>query len=230
MKILAVDSSTRHLSLAVLEDDKVLTSRSFHPKKDLSLTITFDIERVLQKANVFLHDLDGFVIGLGPGSFTGLRVGMSMMKAFIMVTEKPVAGVSSLDAIAMNVKSKKPTQVCVISDARRNQVYACLYDKHDHTLHRKSEYLLKPIDEVVAGFAGEIVFIGDGVPHSRDRIADLARSGRFHPTFEPEKHWLPKASELGRLGYQRLLNKETDNIQTLAPMYLYPEDCQVSRK
>ncbi len=232
MKILAVDTSTRHLSIALTDGDKPLASRNVRPQKDLSLTITFDIERVLQKANVFLHDIEGFVVGLGPGSFTSLRVGLSMMKAFIMVTEKPVVGVPSLDVIAMNVRAKKPVSVCVISDARRGLFYACLYEKKESGLVRKSEHLLKPIDEVMTYLEGETVFVGDGIPLCRDRIVEVSRfpSSHFSPRFEPEKHWLPKATELARLGYQRLLRGERDKIETLAPLYLYPEDCQVGHK
>ncbi len=232
MKILAVDTSTRHLTIALTNGDKLLAARNVAPQKDLSMTITFDIEKVLQKANVFLHDIEGFVVGLGPGSFTGLRVGLSMMKAFIMVTEKPVVGISSLDAVAMNVRCRKPVHVCVINDARRGLLYACVYDKKNGGLTRKCDYLLQPIGEVLKYVEGETFFIGDGIPQSRDIIIQASRQkdARFVPHFEPDRHWLPKAKELARLGYQRLLRGDFDRIETLAPLYLYPEDCQVSRR
>lgn len=232
MKILAVDSSTKHLSLAVTDGDNVLATHNVRPRKDLSLTITFDIENVLKKADLSLHDLGGFVIGLGPGSFTSLRVGLSMMKAFIMVTGKPVVGVPSLDVIAMNVTAHKPTTICVINDARRNLLYSAVYEKKDTGLTRKSEYLLRPIDEVLVLLKGEVVFIGDGIPLYKEHI--LAKAGewdnRFVPRFETDKHWLPYGKELARLGYQRFLRGETDKVETLSPLYLYPEDCQVHRK
>ncbi|MBF0569289.1 MAG: tRNA (adenosine(37)-N6)-threonylcarbamoyltransferase complex dimerization subunit type 1 TsaB [Candidatus Omnitrophica bacterium] len=232
MKILAVDTSTRHLSIAVTDGDKALVAHNARPRKDLSLTITFDIEHALEQAGIVLHNIDGFVVGLGPGSFTSLRVGMSMMKAFIMVTEKPVVGISSLDAIAMNVKAHASTQVCVINDARRNLLYSAIYEKKDTGLTRKSEYLLKPIDEVLVLLQGETVFIGDGIQLYRDHITAKAHEwqGRFTPHFETDKHWLPHAKELARLGYQRFLRGETDKIDTLAPLYLYPQDCMVSTK
>jgi tRNA threonylcarbamoyladenosine biosynthesis protein TsaB len=229
MKILAIDTSTRHLSLAVSDGEKTLAGRNAHPRKDLSMTITFDIERVLAKANVRLTDLDGFVVGLGPGSFTSLRVGLSMLKAFVMVTGKPVVGVSSLDAIAMNARvprSHKSVQVCVINDARRSMVYSSLYDKKDGVIIRRREYQLEPVAKVLEGLSGEIVFIGDAVPAYRERI--MVDAHDFRPSFEPEKYWLPKAAELARIGFQRLLKGEVDKIETLAPLYLYPEDCQVS--
>lgn len=232
MKILAADTSTKHLSLAVTDGDNVLSTRNVRPRKDLSLTITFDIEHVLEKAGITLHDLDGFVVGLGPGSFTGLRVGLSMMKAFIMVTEKPVVGVSSLDAVAMNITAHKPTQICVINDARRNLLYSAIYEKKDTGLTRKSEYFLKPIDEILVLLKGPTIFVGDGIPLYKEHILAKAKEwdNRFTAHFETDKHWLPYAKELAHLGYQRFLRGETDKIDSLAPLYLYPEDCQVSRK
>ncbi|MBF0485312.1 MAG: tRNA (adenosine(37)-N6)-threonylcarbamoyltransferase complex dimerization subunit type 1 TsaB [Candidatus Omnitrophica bacterium] len=232
MKILAVDTSTKHLSLALTDDNKSLAVMNLRPKKDLSLSITLDIERLFKKANVFLKDIDGFVIGQGPGSFTSLRVGFSMMKAFIMVTEKPVVGVPSLDAIAMNVRSKKNARICVIVDARRNLLYSCLYEKKDTELTRWSEYLLKPLADIFHALEGEIIFTGDGVSLYRDVIIETSKAsnGRFTAFFENEKHWLPQARELAHLGARRLLKGDFDKIETLAPMYLYPEDCQISKK
>ncbi|MBF0331349.1 MAG: tRNA (adenosine(37)-N6)-threonylcarbamoyltransferase complex dimerization subunit type 1 TsaB [Candidatus Omnitrophica bacterium] len=228
MKILAVDTSTKHMSLAINNGDVTLVSRNSRPRKDLSLSITFDIERILQRANVRLTDLEGFVVGLGPGSFTGLRVGLSMLKAFVMVTGKPVVGVSSLDAIAMNVRLSRlrsPLQVCVINDARRSLVYSSLYDKNPDGLVRRRPYQLEPLEKVLEGLEGEVVFIGDATPLYKDAI--MLKAETFKPVFEPEKRWLPKAAELGKMGYQRLLKGESDKIDELAPLYLYPEDCQV---
>ncbi len=230
MKILAVDTSTRHLTIAVTEGDKILSSRNVRPKKDLSLTITFDIERALQKANVRLSDLDAFVVGLGPGSFTGLRVGFSMMKAFIMVTEKPVVGIPSLDAIAMNVKTPKASRICVVNDARRGLVYSALYEKRDGGLVRHSEYFLKPIEEILPLIQGDVLFIGDAAAMVKDAVLAYAQAKNmpFTPRFASSRVSLPYASELARLGYQRLLRGDRDKIETLVPLYLYPEDCQVS--
>ncbi len=231
MKILAVDTSTKHLSIAVAENDRVLVFRNVPPKKDLSLSITFDIERVLQRAGIFLHDIDAYVVGLGPGSFTSLRVGLSMLKAFIMVNERLVVGVSSLDVIAMNVKSDKPVQVCVLSDARRKLFYACLYERHGSELRRKTDHVLKPLSEILPLLSGEVIFVGDGILLAQDLIRqESERHSTFSAAFEPEKNWLPQAKELARLGWLRLAKKDVDNIETITPLYLYPEDCQVQKK
>lgn len=230
MKILAVDTSTKHVSLAVSEGDTMMAARNVAPRKDFSMSITFDIERVLAKANVRLGELDAFVVGLGPGSFTSLRVGLSMVKAFVMVTGKPVVGIASLDAVAMNVRQPRissPVQVCVINDARRGMVYSSLYDRKGDALIRHRGYQLEVIDTVLKGLQGPVIFSGDAIPLCRDRI--MAASGAFHPVFEPPARWLPRAQDLARLGYQRFLKGEMDCMEALVPLYLYPEDCQVSR-
>jgi tRNA A37 threonylcarbamoyladenosine modification protein TsaB len=140
-------------------------------------------------------------------------------------------GISSLDAVAMGVAAKQ-AQVCVINDARRNLLYSAIYEKKGEGLWRQSEYLLQPIDEILVRLKGDVTFTGDGIMLYRDHILYWAEKHerRFTPIFEPEKHWLPQARELAHLGYQRLLKGEFDRIETLAPLYLYPEDCQVSSK
>lgn len=231
MKILAVDTSTKRLSIAVAEGDRVVVTRNVPPKKDLSLSITFDIERALQRAGFYLHDIDAYVVGLGPGSFTSLRVGLSMLKAFIMVHEKPVVGISSLDAIALNIKSTRPVQVCVVSDARRNLFYSCVYELNGEALVRKSDYLLKSLPEILPLLSGDVVFVGDGIPLCREAVLDEAkRQGLFNPSFENEKNWRPQARALVKLGWPRLVSQDVDKIETLTPLYLYPEDCQVTHR
>jgi hypothetical protein len=119
-----------------------------------------------------------------------------------------------------------------MNDARRGLLYACVYEKKDSGLVRKCDYLLQPIDEVLKHVDGEVIFVGDGITHARDRIMDeaKARGAKLIPHFETDKHWLPKAKELARLGYQRLLRGDYDKIEMLLPLYLYPEDCQVARR
>lgn len=122
MKILSIDTSTRIFSIAVLDDEKVLSSCDIKLEKALSNSIIPVIDKGFKKAECSLVDIKGFAVGLGPGSFTSRRVGLSTIKAFGMATGKPVAGVSSLDVIAEGVKSLGPDQICVACDAKRNMV------------------------------------------------------------------------------------------------------------
>ena len=128
MKIFALDTSTtNHFSLAIVDGDKILASQNSTSNKVLSSSIIGYIGDVLKKAKVKLSDIDGFAVGLGPGSFTSLRVGVSTVKALAFATSKPLIGIVSHDVLAMNVQ--KNSQVCVVTDAKRQLVYGCLYEK-----------------------------------------------------------------------------------------------------
>ena len=225
MNILALDTSSKHFSLAVVKDGKVLYSRSIFLKKVLSDSIMPAIEGILKKAGLKLAKLDGFAVGLGPGSFTSLRVGLSTVKGLAFALKKPVVGVPSLDVLALNVK--EDGQVCVVCDAKRNMAYACLYQKTGDTLKRKSKYLLTDIQNVLKQVKGEVIFIGDGVPLFREAIE---KAVGIKAQFASEKQMYPQAKHLATLALKRFESKEYDAAESLVPLYLYPEDCQVTNK
>ncbi len=232
MKILAMDTSTRRLSVAVTEGETLLGARYFRPRRDLALSLASDLERVLATAGLALKDIDVFVIGLGPGSFTGLRVGLSGVKALALATGKPVVGLSSLDAIAMNIRlACKDLQICVVTDARRNLVYSAVYDRTSAGLVRKGEYRLDSISTVLGSVSGQVIFTGDGLTLFRDEILRESASGRFTPVFASERCWHPRAVSLAILGYACLRQGQVfPSAETLVPLYLYPEDCQVGKE
>ena len=229
MNILALDTSTKHFSLAVAKDGKTLRHRSILLKKVLSDSIMPAIQDILKKAGLTLAKLDGFAVGLGPGSFTSLRVGLATVKGLAFALKKPVVGISSLDVLALNVK--EDGQVCVISDAKRNMAYACIYRKKDGALKRKSKYLLTDIQNVLKQIKGETTFIGDGVPLFREVIEKTSgikpRFANCEPRFTIQMY--PQAKHLATLAMKRFESKEHDAVGSLVPLYLYPEDCQVQR-
>lgn len=224
MNILALDTSSKHFSLAVAKDGKTLRYRSILLKKVLSDSIMPAIQGILKKAGLTFAKLDGFAVGLGPGSFTSLRVGLSTVKGLAFALKKPVVGIPSLDVLALGVKGDG--QVCVVCDAKRNMAYACLYRKKEDTLKRKSKYLLTDIGNVLKGVKGDVTFVGDGVPLFREAI-EKAAGIKAH--FVGEKQMYPQARHLAALAMRRFESKEYDAAESLVPLYLYPEDCQVQR-
>ena len=103
MKLLAIETSTNRFSLAVSEGGEILKSRTLILDKVLSSSIIPSIEKILKESKINLKDIDAFVVGLGPGSFTSLRVGLATIKGLAFATGKPLVGVPSLDAIALNI-------------------------------------------------------------------------------------------------------------------------------
>ena len=237
MNLLAIDTSTKHFSLAVAKDGKTLRHRGLFLEKVLSDSIMPAIQDILKKAGLTLAQLDGFAVGLGPGSFTSLRVGLSTVKGLAFALQKPVVGISSLDVLALNAEpcfaGRNPErrrrisgdgQICVACDAKRNMVYACLYQKKGGVLKRKSKYLLTEIKNVLKQIKGETTFIGDGVPLFREAIENAAG---IKPRFAGEKQMYPQAKHLAALAFKRFEAKEHDAPERLVPLYLYPEDGQV---
>lgn len=224
MNILALDTSSRHFSLAVAKNGKVLRSRNIVLKKVLSDSIMPAIGGILKKAGLTIDELDGFAVGLGPGSFTSLRVGLSTVKGLAFATGKPVVGVSSLDILALN--GTGDGQVCVVCDAKRNLVYACLYEKKGTALKKKSKYLLTDIGNVLKQVKDDVTFVGDGIPLFR---AVIEKAAGIKPQFAGEKQMYPQARHLAALALERFKAKKYDDAETLVPLYLYPEDCQIQK-
>src|SRR5277367_5731552 len=145
MYFLSFETSTKIFSLALNKDEKVLRYRNLKSALVLEDFIIPAVDKILDDAGIKFSQIDGFAIALGPGSFTSLRVGMATIKAFAMGTAKPVVGIPSLDIIAHGIKPGAYDEICVISDARREKVYACLYGPKG----KKSDYLLTSLDDVL---------------------------------------------------------------------------------
>ena len=226
MKLLSIDTSTKVFSLAVSFDERIVVEQNIKLDKILSSSIIPAIEQALKKAKISINQLDGFALGLGPGSFTSLRVGLSTIKAFAFATQKPVVGIASLDVIAMSLKKDQNT-ICVVTDARRDLVYACLYQAQGLKLTRKSDYLLISMDELLKTLSGKVIFAGDAISLFRNKILKAKKKNYFEPIFSDEKYWNPRARHLAALALQRFKSKKLDDASRLVPLYLYPEDCQV---
>lgn len=226
MKLLSIDTSTRNFSLAVSDGDKILNYRSVKLEKVLSSSIIPGIRSILDKSGISLKAINGFAVGLGPGSFTGLRVGLATIKGLAFATGKPVVGISSLDVLAMNVKREK-AQICTLCDAKRNLVYACFYQREGNQIKRESPYLLTSIENVLKKIKERTLFIGDGVPLYREIILKKVLA-----EFADERKCFPQARHLAGLALKRFQKSKLkgDNISKLVPLYLYPQDCQVRKQ
>ena len=225
MNLLCIDTSTKNLSLAVSNNEKILKFRNAKLSRPLDLSIIPSIKRILDDAKMPVGGLDGFAVGLGPGSFTSLRVGLSAIKGLAFAVRKSVIGISSLDILAMNVREN--ARICTLCDARRDLVYACFYEKKGLVLKRKSGYLLANIGDVLKQIDGETAFIGDGLKLYKD---DIKRAKGITPKFIDEKYIFPQARHMVPLVLARFQKGKPDNIEKLVPLYLYPDHCQIKRK
>lgn len=225
MKILGVDTSTNILSVAIVEDKDIIANLSRTLEKGHSSGLVPMIEEILKKSNISLKQIDGFAVGIGPGSFTGLRVGVTTMKTLAFAVDKPIVGISSLDTIAYNGIGTSGL-ICPIVDAKRNQVYSAIYAWEGKVLKRLSNYLLTPVERLLKKIKGEALFLGDAVELYREEIIKIKEGTA---KFAPKSFWFPQASRIALLGLEAFKRGERDNPYSLVPMYLYPKECTIRK-
>ena len=172
MKVLGVDTSTESLTVSLINEKKSLVDYHTIGTLKHSALLIPTIKKALNKSKIKINDVDLFSVGIGPGSFTGLRVGLATVRALAIALRKPLIGVPTMDAIAHNgymyLKRIKPhklnTIICPVLDAKKKQVYACIYSQTGGKLRRKSKYVLCPIEDLLKRLKGPVLFLGDAIP------------------------------------------------------------------
>lgn len=236
MIILAVDSSSKVATVALMKNSKLLGEITLNDKKEHSVILMKIIQDLLCDNNLNIDDIDGYVVSKGPGSFTGLRIGMSTIKGLSFGSNKPYVSVSSLDALALSV-SNFDGIICPIMDALRNSVYTSLYKGHSGctnsshesassnmkhelpiTLEKLLDYSALDIDELIELIKSKnekVIFIGDGVDKYKDYLIENCPNCYFPPNHLN----LVRASSLGEVGSILLQNGNFDDSNS-APFYL----------
>ncbi len=242
MYFLSFETSSKIFSLALNRDEKVLRYRNIKSTLVLEDSILPAVDKMLDAAGITFKQVDSFAIALGPGSFTSLRVGLATIKAFAMATGRPVVGIPTLDIIAYGVYNQplsfpKYDEICVLNDARRGKVYACLYGaKGSAGIRHKTDYLLTSLEDVLDKVHGTTLFVGDALDLYRKDIEAAYRQEAVKNKsvckclFADNKWAHPQAKVMAALGFERLHKKKYDDPSTLLPLYLYPQDCQVTTK
>lgn len=218
MKILSFDSATESATCALIEDEKLLGEITFNYKKQHSVLIMTMIDTLLHNSNTDITEVDGFIISKGPGSFTGLRIGMATFKGICNGLNKPLLGISSLDALAYNLAYTDGI-ICPILDALRGNVYTAIYKFDKNTLVKLEDYSAIAVEDLIEKlkeYNSKVTFIGDGVYKHRETISVNLPLSCFAPTHLN----VVKASSLGELGYNLLKEGSAENIYTLAPLYI----------
>ncbi|OOB75117.1 tRNA threonylcarbamoyladenosine biosynthesis protein TsaB [Clostridium haemolyticum] len=219
MKILSIDSSTSSASCAILEDNKLLGEITLNDKKQHSVILMPLIDSLLKDLKLTINDIDAFAVSSGPGSFTGLRIGIATVKGLADGTGKPFVGISSLDGLAFNLAYSSGI-ICPIIDALRDNVYTALYSFEDEKLKKLTDYMALHIDELISIIketnCDSVNFIGDAIPKFKDKLS-ISFSKVY---FAPNNVNFTRASSLGELGLQLLKDGVSDNSLTFAPIYL----------
>lgn len=213
MKLLAIETSTDYLSLALMNGDEVLAKFHRKARREHSRLLVPMIDKLLRNARLKLKDIDGFCISIGPGSFTGLRIGVTVVKGLSYSLNKRIVEVPTLDIIAQNVRGFQGV-ICPVLDAKKNKVYACLYKSDGEIIRRISKYLLLPAEDLV-----------NRIKRLKDKIFFLGDMDGFK---SKDIDWYPKAEVTARLGMEDFKAKRFVRPEDLEPLYLYSRECDLT--
>lgn len=211
MKILAIDTSSKICGVALLEDDNIIDEINLDNGQTHSENLMPIIDKILSKNNVKLSEINLIGCCVGPGSFTGIRIGVATVKALAEVNNIPIASITSLEILAKLDNSEK-TKVSII-DARNNQVYCGIFDA---SYNKKQEYIAGDILEVIDILKkyDNLICIGDGALLHKEIISENIKNAEFC------EYNTQKAALAGRLAYSKFLNNNLENADTITPLYL----------
>lgn len=224
MRILAVDTSTDLLCLGVYCKGEFFDYTLNLGRKNSAL-LAVTIKRVLDTLGLKAGDFDYFACGSGPGSFTGIRVGFSTMKALAWSVKKPFVGVPGLDLLASNALDSTNGYIVPLVDARREMVYYAIYKAKGGRLKRLCGYRLSCFTEAVSRIAAGSTVLGNGLALYKEAIRRDISGVRLLD----KDYWPLQPRNLIRLALERIKRGAVEDPARAEPVYLYPKECQVRK-
>lgn len=225
MIVVGIETSTPQTSVAIGTDQEIL-GRIQVVGKTRQESVTPSLERLLGWTGIDLEQVGGFAVGIGPGLFTGLRVGVETAKALAQVTGAPIIGIVSLDALAFPFRHTHRTIVSVL-DGRRGEVFCAVYRPVPGGVVRDGEHLVQSPEHLVAQLhtvPGDVLAIGNGAILYRDVLAEVG--SRLEIASPSAAH--PDAAALIELAAPRFLREEHDRLFDVVPMYLRRSDAEIA--
>lgn len=216
MKILAVDTGTKAGDIAILEDDNLIIEYTPPGEKTHAEKLLPSIDTVLKKSGITLKEIDVFAVTTGPGSFTGLRIGIATIKGFAWTFKKPVVGISTLKALAMNIRHNH-TPICPILDARKEEVYTAIYKWENNTITTEKDDCVTRPSELFKCLNRQTIFLGDGITVHGDAIKE--KLGDCAVLTEPAL-WHIQAVNIARLALKEAIKGFVQSPEILLPSYL----------
>ncbi|SHE69566.1 tRNA (adenosine(37)-N6)-threonylcarbamoyltransferase complex dimerization subunit type 1 TsaB [Caloramator proteoclasticus] len=218
MKVLAMDTSSSVATVAIVSDDKVEGEIYLNHKMQHSVILFPMIEKLLKITENSLQDIDIIAVSGGPGSFTGLRIGVAAAKGMVQGSNKTFITVSSLEAMAYQ-QSCFDGVICPIMDALRDNVYTAVYEFKDGELINTMPIDALHIDELLDKLEAysKILFCGDAVSIHIGRIKDRLKDKAL---FSTQNNMLPRASSIGEIALKKYSKGEISDIYTFSPLYI----------
>lgn len=219
MKILAIDTSGQNCSVAIIDEEKVICDFNLSIGTTHSETLLPMIDEVCKTSKIDLSEVDILACGIGPGSFTGLRIGIATIKGFALAQNKNVIGVPTLDALAYNIANFDGL-ICSVLDARNNNVYAGIYKYENDKVILQDDYITENLDtliDILKVKNEKVMFVGDGAVSFKEKLKEaLNEKALFAPLHLNNQ----LSSSVAKAALDRALVNDFDNSDTLNPMYL----------
>jgi tRNA threonylcarbamoyladenosine biosynthesis protein TsaB len=226
VRILAIDTSTPVGSIAIVEGALLRAQHILNISATHNQRLLPGIDRILMETEWSLNDLDALAVSLGPGSFTGLRIGISIVKGLAWATGKPLAGVPTLDALAANVPFV-PHPICPVLDARKGEIYTALFRWGDKQLpERLTEYMAIKPEDLVDRISEKTVLVGDALlSHGDYLVKELGERLVQAPPHLNVVH----ASSVAWLAWQKLRLGIQEDVSSCTPLYVRPSEAELNR-
>jgi len=226
---LAIETSSPVLSIALKTGDSGICEAKlvgFHQHAENILPM---IGRLLKQKRVTIHDIDAFLIGIGPGSFTGLRVGFSTLKGFLSLAKKPCFGALSLDMIAGHITLPEGSELAVCLDAKRERIYSRFYRYEARQWKPLTKAGVYTVPDLMAELPEKVVIAGDAIARYGDEILRRAKPGQRE--FLPESLWYPRAATLtGWFEEQNAKLHKLEKPKDFSPLYFRLSEAEERRR
>lgn len=224
MKVLAIETATLAGSIAIVDDSEgligevVINARIAHTERLMP-----SIVWLLDASGISIKEIDVFAVSIGPGSFTGLRIGLSTVKGFAFATDKPIIAVPTLDAFARNIPFCERL-ICPMLDARKNEVYAALYRwDNDCCTKIMPETAIKP-EDLLKNIVEPVVFMGEGSRIYKNLISELLKT---KAVFAPPSKMSPSASTIAEIAIEKVRQGITADPVSLVPLYIRKSEAEI---
>jgi tRNA threonylcarbamoyladenosine biosynthesis protein TsaB len=229
MRVLAIDTSTMLGGVAIVDElSGMVFEVRLNVKSTYSERLMTTIDYALKQSGYTISDMDFFAVATGPGSFTGLRIGLSTVKGFSFATGKPVVSVPTLEALAQNFPFCRHP-VCTMLDARKKEVYFALFQSKDEGLARLISEMSMKANEALEKISehDKVVFTGDGVTLYKTEIISLM--GERAVFASPEK-MVPSPANVASIGMQKAMRGEFSEPVNLVPFYIRRSEAEIKTK
>lgn len=223
MIVLGINTSTLEGSVALMSEKGLISEYFLHVESTHSERLLPSIDLLMREGRLHFQDLSGIAVAIGPGSFTGLRIGLASAKGLAMASSLPLIGIPTLEAMARNLPFCRHP-ICPMLYARKREVYWALYRfEQERLIQMEAEAVSNP-GEVAKRIREGTVFLGDGAYEFAEEIKSILKEKAI---FAPLALRNVRASVVAEMGMERLKRGEKDDLETLVPCYVRRSEAEI---